>query len=265
MSDRALVTLTTDFGTRDGYVGAMKGRLLTLAPQVRIIDISHDIDAQDVEGAAWCLARACPQFPSGSIHVAVIDPGVGSERPALLAERDGQWFIGPDNGVFARAWRHRPPDAVWHLHRETRWWSAHRSFDGLAVFAPAAACVANGIEAAEMGIRSIHYEPAPEPAPVLEENGLAGEILTFDRFGNAITNLGPEQVAMFAGSAFRVECRAQSWAFVTHYAAQGGTARVALINSDGLLELAVAGDSARERFALERGDRVFLCAEPGGT
>lgn len=258
MENPTLVTLTTDFGTRDGYVGAMKGRLLTLAPAVRIVDISHAIDPQDVEGAAWCLARACPQFPGGSIHVAVIDPGVGSERPALLAERDGQWFVGPDNGVFARTWLHRPPDAVWHLHRETRWWSAHQSFDGLAVFAPAAACVANGVDPGDMGVRSIHFEPAPEPEPVPLGDGLAGEILTFDRFGNAISNIGAEQVAMFAGTGFTVHCREQVFAFGTHYAAQGNDECIALVNSDGLLELAVEGGSARERFDLRRGDPVVL-------
>lgn len=252
-----IVTLTTDFGTADGYVGAMKGYLLRHCSAVQILDLSHEIAPQDIAGAGWCLARAVAEFPKGTIHVAVIDPGVGSSRSALIGQHQGHWFVGPDNGLFARCWHPAGPDALYQLHRSTRWWERHHSFDGLHVFAPAAACLANGIPPEQLGLRTIHYERLDEPPPTPVIGGMEGQVIRFDRFGNAITNLEADLVHGFAKNLLWITCRGHDFALHGHYAECGGSGG-AIINSDERLELCLFRGNAREALKLRIGDAVFL-------
>lgn len=254
---RQIVTLTTDFGTADGYVGAMKGYLFSHCPGCCIVDISHEIAAQDVAGAGWCLARCFTEFPPGTIHVAVVDPGVGSNRPALIAQHQGHWFVGPDNGLFSRCWDAGEPDAAYHLHQASRWWKRHDSFDGLHVFAPAAACIANGIPQTELGVRTIHCEKLEDPAPTPVIGGLEGQILRFDHFGNAITNFGRETVEGFGENLLWIKCRGHDFTLHGHYEKCGGSGG-AIINCDGLLELCLFRGSARDALSLRIGEAVFL-------
>jgi S-adenosyl-L-methionine hydrolase (adenosine-forming) len=251
-----IITLTTDFGTRDGYVGAMKGRILSLAPQSQLVDISHDIAPHDLVAAAWCLLRSTPQFPPQSIHLAVVDPGVGSKRAPIMLLSGGRWYIGPDNGIFSRVVERFGVERQLRLRTRTEWWQAHQSFDGLALFAPAAACVANGIVPERLGetIEDLHWLSGSEPDST--EERIRGQIVLFDRFGNGITNIDVSDLAGLKGEIRTVECRGHRFSLVDHYQAGNGRAGVAIINSDERLELAVFGRSAREEMGLATGDEV---------
>lgn len=253
----SIITLTTDFGTRDGYVGAMKGRILSLHPQANIMDITHDIEPQGILEAAWSLYRSTPHFPSSTIHVAVIDPGVGSSRPAVVLKSADHWYVGPDNGVFSQVYRHFGAQSITELYRQTDWWEAHASFDGLALFAPVAACLANSVPLQKMGTPMGNLTLIPSIEPQVEDNLIKGQIIMFDRFGNAITNINQEHLSILHRNDVAITCKQQSLRLVNHYQ-EGDSNGMALINSDHLLELAVFNASARKRLKFKVGDPVIV-------
>lgn len=250
------LTLTTDFGTQDGYVGAMKGTLSALAPAAQIIDITHEIPPQALLPAAFCLKRSVPFFPKGTIHVAVIDPGVGSARSALAIATESFWLVGPDNGIFSLLLEAHPPVQIIRIFAESPHWKAHTSFDGLALFSPVAAHLANGMAVHQIGEPAEDYQKLSIPHPTVTEKGICGEILFFDRFGNGITNIADSllkkihQATVWAGKT--------SFALQTHYQAGAQEKRLALINSDQLLELAVFCGSVEKEEGLAVGDKVWV-------
>jgi S-adenosyl-L-methionine hydrolase (adenosine-forming) len=254
----ALITLSTDFGTKDGYVGAMKGRILSIHSEAQLVDITHDIAPQNTTEAAWCIRRSVPQFPDGTIHVVVVDPGVGSDRKPLLVYADNQWLIGPDNGIFSLLLNRIDPVAIYHLNSKTEWWDAHQSFDGLALFAPAAACLANGIRPMEMGHPATTIRELDIPHPTFDECHATGEILHFDQFGNAISNIRQKDILELPNETFTIECGTHQFPLVHHYSAVREGERLAILNSDGLLELSVCGGSAEHSLQLNRGIQVVL-------
>ncbi|AUI70396.1 SAM hydrolase/SAM-dependent halogenase family protein [Beggiatoa leptomitoformis] len=253
-----LITLITDFGTQDGYVGAMKGYLLQACPTVRLVDISHDIEPQNIYQAAWCLTRSAPHFPPETIHIIVVDPSVGSSRPPLLLRALNQWFVAPDNGIFTELVNRYPPETIYQLHRKTAWWQAHRSFDGLALFAPAAACLANGVTLDKLGIKTHAITELLKSRPQRVAHQLLGKIILFDRFGNALTNISAEDLASLPAGTRQVSCQEQLFPLLNHYAEGENTQLLALINSDGMLELSVYCQSAQQQCHLHTGDSVTV-------
>ena len=234
------VTLCTDFGARDSYVAQLKGVLLRLGPaDLRIIDLSHEIGAQDVREAAFFLRCALPRFPPGTIHLAIVDPGVGSARRALAAEAGGQRLVGPDNGIFgfvldanARVHALAPPSAQ----------SVSSTFHGRDVFAPAAARLACGEPLAALGPAIVDPVRLSWPRPIADGAKLRGEIIHVDRFGNLISNL--ERGAL-PGGRVRVSLAGRAvGALRDHYAEVRQGALLALIGSEGLLEVAVRDGAA---------------------
>ena len=254
----SIITLTTDFGTADGYVGAMKGRILTLNPKANIVDITHEIEPQGIRQVAWCLLRAVPSFPEESVHVAVVDPGVGSERHAILLRSGNRWFVGPDNGIFSGIIGQFGQQEGFSLHRETPWWKKHRSFDGCALFAPAAACLTIGIDPVEMGVAADDFILLDDREPVCENNTLTGEIVMFDRFGNGLTNISEVRLGELSKKTLSVAVMGQVFEIADHYQAGSESKGLALINSDGFLELSVFGGSARDVLNLKVGDPVVV-------
>ena len=269
-----LVTLTTDFGTADGYAAAVKGVLSTRAPRARLLDLSHDVRAHDVAGAAWLLLRAAPFFPPATIHLVVVDPGVGSARRGLVLEIGGQFFIGPDNGVFSLL-PHRfvGPWRGVALDRERFAMPAPSPvFEGRDVFAPVAAALVNALaERAAEGPRSVpldlspfgdpitDWQRLPWPEPRREDAGWVGEILRVDRFGNAVLNVTPEHGAGPLEVMGRMIPRGRTYAEVPP-----GTP-VAVEGSSGFLEIAVNMGSVSELLALAVGDPVLLLLEPSAA
>ena len=197
------ITLLTDFGTADGYVAEMKGVLCTLAPDVPLIDVTHDIAPQDITAARLVLARCWRRFPAGTVHVVVVDPGVGTQRAAIAVESEGRFLVGPDNGVLSPALFALDARIV----RLPVPITAAATFHGRDVFAPAAAALVEGAALTDLGEPFTTPVRLRTPPPRRDADGsLHGEVLTIDRFGNVITNLmtrepAPERWVAGAGCA----------------------------------------------------------------
>ncbi len=241
------ITLLTDFGTADGYVAEMKGVILALAPELRIVDATHDIPPQDVELGRLSLARYWRRFPLGTVHLAVVDPGVGSARAAIAVESGGHFFVGPDNGLLSPALLSRDARVVRLPVPE----SASRTFHGRDVFAPAAAALATGTPLEFLG------EPFPAalvrrtpPARQRADGAVEGQVIAIDRFGNAITNL--------VARPGELEVNGRRLPIVETFAAASEGMPFALAGSGGLLEIAVRDGSAAARLGLARNVAVVL-------
>src|SRR5579862_6470135 len=241
-----IVTLLTDFGTADGYVGEMKGVLSALAPDVDLVDISHEISPQDIEGGRLALARYWQRFPPGTVHLAVVDPGVGGSRAALAVSAAGRLLVGPDNGLLSPALLMPDARAV-ALPIPP---GASATFHGRDVFAPAAARLATGTPIDELGARAgspvIRRTPEPKRG---QDGGLHGIVMTIDRFGNAITNL----VGLRGGSITVGDHR---FDIVRSYVDVPAGAVTAVCGSSGLVEIAERDGNAARSLRLTRGASV---------
>ena len=251
------VTLTTDFGTRDSYVAQLKGVLLAGCADVLVHDLTHGIAPHDVVEGALFLAGAVPAFPPGTVHLAVVDPGVGGDRRRIAVEVAGQRVVCPDNGLLTLLARSHPIDAV-HELTNPRFWRepASATFEGRDMFAPAAAHLACGGALADLGPSVAEPMQLALPEPSAGEHGVLGEVVHVDRFGNAITNI-PASMLPEAGEA-RVHAAGRDLALLRTYAdAEAGDA-LALMGSSGYVEVAVGEGSAAEALGLGRGDAVRL-------
>jgi S-adenosylmethionine hydrolase len=243
------ITLLTDFGTADTYVAEMKGVICTLAPDAAIVDLTHDVPPRDVVAGALALARVVPLFPEGTIHVAVVDPGVGTPRRAVIVRTSRSWLVGPDNGVLALAARGEGTvQAVAITNPALARPVVSRTFHGRDVFAPAAAHLARGVPPSEFGPAIADLAELDLPAPIVDGDRLVGEVVAVDRFGNAITNISEAALAAFAGDRAVVATAGASppaRRVGTYGDARTGEA-IALVGGGGFLELAVRdGDAAR--------------------
>jgi hypothetical protein len=247
-----IVTLTTDFGWRDFYVAAMKGVILSIFPGAVLVDVSHDVPPGDVREAALLLAQAAPCFPPGTVHAAVVDPGVGTGRRAFAAEAGGQLLVGPDNGLFWPLLARDPERRVVHL-TETGFFrpTVSRTFHGRDLFAPVAAHLASGRDPEEMG-RPVDDPVVLEEERAREEDGvLVGEVTRVDRFGNLVTNMDLDLLERFLGGRNpRIEAgRLEVTGIRGCYGDVEPGEALALIGSTGHLELSVNGGRASERAA----------------
>ncbi len=239
-----LISLATDFGTRDGYVGALKGVLSRLAPGVPLIDVAHDIEPWDLVGAVLALRNALPHFPPGSVHCVVVDPGVGSERRGLIVASRGHLLVGPDNGILASIFP--AAESTFHAIRAEHFAEVSATFHGRDVFAPVAAELATGRPVAELA--EAIESPVRLRLPVASRAGnlVKGEVIHVDRYGNLITNIPAgvlDSSRHIAVSINRKPVRAgRTFADV----APGDP--VSYWGSGGLLEVGVREGSAREMF-----------------
>ena len=264
-----IVTLTSDFGTSDGYVGAMKGVIVSRCPSAVIVDIAHNVLSFDVFAGAYCLCQASPQFPPGTIHVAVVDPGVGTERRAVIVDTGTQLFVGPDNGLFS--WVAPAPVAVYSIEApEFMNPSVSATFHGRDVFAAAAGRLASGIHAREAGpVVSLNPLPVEHPLAVIRD--AAGQVtrvracvVHIDRFGNLISNC-PAQVipanAQVALGGVDGLARLTIERISRTFGAVAPGQLVAYVGSAGTLEVAVREGSAARTLGLEKG--ALLTVAPG--
>ena len=254
----ALVTLTTDFGTEDSYVAEMKGVLLCEGPEdLRVVDLSHQLPAQDLMAAYLFLEAAIPRFPPGTIHVAVIDPGVGSTRRALIVQYREQIIVAPDNGITSGLVRDGA--IAFEIDVSSLGLGAlSATFHGRDLFAPVAARLARGLQATQ--IASLIDDPIslPFPKPHREGDVLVGEVIHVDHFGNLITNIGRDALGFESRASLRVRCGALELPLVSHYEAVAIGHGCALISSHGLLEIAVRNGNAATKLRLGRGNRVSV-------
>lgn len=256
-----IVTLTTDFGTGSGYVAELKGRLLHARRSCTLIDIAHDVPAHDVRAAAWLVARACPAFPQGSLHLIVVDPGVGTARRIVWLKAGGQEYLAPDNGVLSRVIAATPAEEARVLPVPP---GASTTFHGRDVLAPAAASLLEGTAPELLGPTLASLGPAaalttfPIPVPRETAAGIEGEVVAIDAFGNLLTNL-PADLAprLVAAGRLIVGDRAVTRVVGTYGAAPPGTP-VALVGSQGVIEAAVVQGRGDAILAAGVGTRVFL-------
>ena len=244
------ITLLTDFGTTDSYLAEMKGVLLSSAPSSVIIDVSHGVSPGDIRSAAYILGRTWHRFPPGTIHIVVIDPGVGSPRAALALRAHGHYFTGPDNGVFTPVLKDTEVEVV---TLPTPEW-ASPTFHGRDVFAPAAAALANGESVAGLGPA---FAALPQrlayTVPHYEGKTVVGEVVYIDRFGSLITNLTTELVPRYA--TVEVEDLDLGPLKRTFEDVSNG-GLLAYVGSDGAVEIAVRNGSAARRLGVGVGGRV---------
>lgn len=258
-----IITLLTDFGAQDYFVGAMKGVILSINSDTTIVDITHEIPPQDIHAAAFNLLACYKDFPSGTIHVAVVDPGVGSVRRAIVIQCADQFFVGPDNGLFS-----------WITEREGKF-TAHQltddkffrrpvstTFHGRDVFAPIAAALSKGSAAAEFGPAIDSMVTLESLSPRNTAAGFEGSIIHIDRFGNCITNFTPEHLdeKRIAAGAKLIVNQTEINSFREFFADENSrkSELFMLIGSAGFVEIATQNASAASILSARRGDAVLL-------
>lgn len=257
----SIVTLTTDFGVGSPYVAQMKGVILSIDPTVNLVDISHAVRPQDIRQGAVVLADVTRRFPAGTIHVAVIDPSVGTERAILYAEMGGQRYIAPDNGLLGPLAQETPPDRLIRVANDA-WWlkPTSRTFHGRDIMAPVAAHLSRGLDPAELGPPYDLVSPQPWPRPVVKPRRIEGEVLEIDSFGNLITNITDELlVGRPTDNRVCVICGIyETYGILGTYAQQLPGMFIALVSSSGRLELALVGDNAADRLGIPIGAPVVV-------
>jgi S-adenosylmethionine hydrolase len=252
-----MITLTTDFGTEDSYVGMMKGVILTIKPDVTIVDISHQVRPGAVLDAALMIRNAYSFFPEGTVHVVVVDPGVGSERRPVLVTAGGHFFVGPDNGTFQSIIETHPENKIIHLKNDRFFLPKPSStFHGRDLFAPVAAHLLSGVAPSEMG--SPIHNPTHLKTPSIRREGtsLHGQVVHVDHFGNLITNIHSSEMSNFTKiEDLVIEVGSLSIKGVkkTYSDVPRGNF-LALMGSSDFLEIAVNSGRASERFRLDTGN-----------
>jgi S-adenosylmethionine hydrolase len=257
IADVAVITLTTDFGTRDPYVAEMKGVILSITRDVHVVDITHEVAPHDVLEGALALEAAAPRFPAATIHVAVVDPGVGTARRALAVAARDQMFVGPDNGLFT-PFLGDPRLRAFELSAvEFRGTTVSRTFHGRDIFAPAAAHLARGIEPARLG--SLVTDPVrlAWPEVRVSEGRVGGAVVRVDRFGNLVTSIHADAIASL-GSGVTVRVAGKSLPLVRTYGDLGRGDPGALVGSSNRLEIAVNAGSAARALKAGRGTPVVV-------
>jgi S-adenosylmethionine hydrolase len=261
----AVISLTTDFGLDDPYVGVMKGVILSVNPEARIVDLSHGIPSQDVLAGALTLLANCDYFPVNTIHVAVVDPGVGSQRRPILAVTEKYAFVGPDNGLFAPVLRRMNPVQIFHLTEESYFRSpVSRTFHGRDIFAPVAAHLSLGTPPERLGSVVEEIVPLEWPAPrQIGEQRLSGEVLRVDKFGNLITNISAEDLAQsgipLSSIVIRIGNHSVTRMFLS-YAEAPPEEPFGIIGSSGLLEISVKRASAARELGITSHQALELAA-----
>lgn len=258
-----MITLTTDFGLEAPFVGMMKGVMLSINPSVVITDITHGITPYNVRGAALAIAESYRYFPPKTVHLVVVDPGVGSDRRPIAASAGGHLFVGPDNGVLTAVFASSPAAPI-VIHVTAGKYFLKRkgsTFHGRDVFAPVAAWLTRGVDVSKLGERITDYRTIKLPEPRAAGAGaIVGEVTAIDRFGNAITNIRALDIEGFTGSSPTVRAGGKSLGLRNYYAEAGDDRPHALINSSGVVEIFVYKGSAARTLGLEVGSQVKVVA-----
>jgi len=257
-----IITLTTDFGLKDPYVAEMKAVILSISPNAKIVDITHKIEKFNIRMGAYTLAAACPYFPKGTIHVAVIDPGVGTKREAILIQTRNGYFIGPDNGVLALAAKGQGIEHIYRIKNPKFMLpKISYTFHGRDIFAPAAAYLANGTLPSEFG-PEIPEIVTPKFAKITKtKTMLTGEVIHIDGFGNIITNLREEDceiMGMKKTADLKLKDTRLKLKLCKAYSEVKARQPLVIIGSHNFLEISINQGNAAEKFQTRVGDKVRL-------
>jgi hypothetical protein len=259
-----MITLLTDFGLSDYFVPAVKGVILTISPDARIVDITHDVAAQDIHSAAFILGACYHNFPAGTVHIAVVDPGVGSSRREIVVEAGGHFFVGPDNGIFSFVYARETSVRVFHITNDQYFrHPVSPTFHGRDVFAPVAAHVARGVKPEEVGEQIEDYVrfEIPRPRLIEAQGALDGRVIHIDRFGNCVTNFTEADLrldAITSSTKFYFGGR-EIRQFGSHFAeAADRDDLFAYLGSAGFWEIALWRRSAAKFINARCGDEIIL-------
>jgi S-adenosyl-L-methionine hydrolase (adenosine-forming) len=258
-----VVTLITDFGSKDGYVGVMKGVITKINPSVKIIDISNNIESQDVFQAAYVLYSSYAYFPKGTIHVVVVDPGVGSKRKVLCLKTKDYLFLAPDNGVLSFIVAQEEYPSIREItNKELFLPEISDTFHGRDIFAPTAAHLSKGFNYKDLGKRVSKVKEIDLPKPIRSPGGvLTGEIIYVDGFGNLISNINRDiinRLSEKSGNLVIVVGREKLNKISNSYADVGEKKILAIFGSSGYLEISLNHGSARDVLNLKKGDKLVL-------
>ncbi|TYP93483.1 hypothetical protein LX73_1187 [Fodinibius salinus] len=257
---RNVITLTTDFGLQDYYVSAMKGVMLDIAPDVRMVDISHDIPSQDIMAGSWILKNSAMLFPKGTVHAVVVDPGVGTDRDPIAIKIADQYFVGPDNGIFSLLIEEHPYEAVRLTNAEYWRDNPSNTFHGRDIFAPVAAHLSQGVNLEELGESAEDLKTYRWTVPITDKNGIEGMVMHIDKFGNLVTNItadhvedviGDRKVRIYIGNTI-LDNIADTFGDV----ADGEP--VAYIGSSGMLEVGINKGDAQQMLGIQKGAQISL-------
>ena len=253
-----LITLTTDFGLQDPFVGIMKGVIVGINPGVGMVDLTHNVPAQDVMAGALVLRHSVKYFPRGTIHVAVVDPGVGSLRRPLLIECDGNFFLGPDNGLLSLAVDVKDTTHIVHLSNAAyHLQPTSATFHGRDIFAPVSAHLSLGIPLREFGETVDNFAKLTFPRAIRQGNAIIGEIIYIDKFGNLFTNIEEHDLTGLAGKRIEIFLGTMCIPGIApNYATAKTGDLLAVINSWGVLEIAVNRSSAQKFSGARVGDAL---------
>ncbi len=264
MSERRIVTFTTDFGLNDPFVGIMHGVVLNIYPETAVVDISHAVSSYDVLDGAWTIAQAYLFFPPRTVHVVVVDPGVGSKRRPIIAETRDYIFVAPDNGVLSLVESREPKFSVRHITADRYFLQpVSQTFHGRDIFAPVGGWLSKGVAPAEFGPEISDYVRLALPeVKRVGTNSVCGVVLRVDKFGNLITNISERDVPALLASPsppFRLMIAGQTISHLCHSYAEGGDNEVfAIFGSSGFLELAARQASAAEKLGAGVGTEVEI-------
>jgi len=264
MKRKLLITLLSDFGLRDPYVAEMKAVILSIYPDASIVDISHEIEKYDVQMGAYTLARAAPYFPKGTIHIAVVDSGVGTERRPIIVETKRSFYVGPDNGLLMFS---AQKEGIIHIYEVTNrkymLKMVSKTFHGRDIFSPAAAYLAKGIQALDFGPEVCNPIVPSFAKPLMLDREIRGEVIHVDGFGNIVTNVTEERLkAMDIKEGVRLSVTLKDNEVLAKlclaYGDVPADSPLTVIGSGGFLEIAVNRGNAAQTFGIKTGDRVIL-------
>ncbi|MBS1808105.1 MAG: SAM-dependent chlorinase/fluorinase [Acidobacteria bacterium] len=257
-----MITLLTDFGIADYFIPSVKGVILSIHPQAQIIDLTHNIPAQDIAAAAFTLSACYHLFPAGTIHTTIVDPGVGSARHPIVIDTGRYLFVGPDNGIFSLVYAREKNFRVFHASRSSFFRSSiSPTFHGRDVFAPLSAWLSKGIRPECLGEEIQDYVVLPRTPPQPVADAIIGEIIHIDHFGNCITNLTLRELDWSqVTNATRIQINEHAVSsFGTHFAqAPNVTDFLAYLGSAGYWEIALWQASAAQQLNVRRGSKVYL-------
>ena len=256
-----VITLMTDFGTNDHFVGVMKGVILNINPKVQIVDITHAVPPQDIHGAAFLINSTYRYFPDGTIHVVVVDPGVGSRRRAIICQTDTAYFVCPDNGVLSYILSGNTTHRVVALDNTSyRLSEVSNTFHGRDIFAPAAAHLSRGVSLSQFGDAVNNVVRLPIQIPQVTKTAMVGSVIWVDHFGNLITNLTSDMLESFGvENSFVIRAgKAEICRLNCSYAESKKSECLAIIGSSGYLEISVNQESAAQVLGLKCDDVIEI-------
>jgi len=256
-----MITLLTDFGTKDHYVASMKGVILNINPRCSLVDITHEVIPHDIQEGALILANTFSYFPKGTIHLSVVDPGVGSARKPVLIVTPNYFFVGPDNGLFSFVTQRERIKQVMVLTRKEYFLpKVSMTFHGRDIFAPVAAHLSLGVKPNAFGYETRSLQELEIKHPIIEDGKLSGAILHVDTFGNLVSNIDEEKLFQFIrGRPFVIRAGRKTIRELKRGYWEGRRGEpIALIGSSGFLEISVSEGSAREILKVKRGDPIQI-------